>query len=340
MLPAARQGDLHSCPAHGASNIDSPCCSKVSIENRPAARLSDSATCPSGPDLILHGSPTVKMGNLPAARMTEQCAHGGAVVTGAATVFIGNPAVGPDGMAIQIPPMCAFLKVFGESKIGGTGGTLHRLRDAYTMSAPIVVIAQPQVRVPPALYNVRTVVIRGHAIKIYEPVKGVRPPDWQPSADSIAQGLATLSDEQLRNVHEVYIVPEPDLDQRSAVADYYQGVIRYFPRDFPHPQSDIDWVLQHEAGHAYSISEVWKKDPSALQDWIRAMGADHRTVSAYGDTAEVEDFAEFMLLFAIVKGTPCEASAKALFPNRWKIMEKLFPNGLPAHNPRYTSNKY
>jgi hypothetical protein len=47
-----------------------------------------------------------------------------------------------------------------------------------------------------------------------------------------------------------------------------------------------------------------------------------------------------MVLFSTVKGTPCEASAKALFPNRWAVMERLFPNGVPPRNPRYTGKKY
>lgn len=337
MLPAARMGDLHTCPIHGPSDVLMPCCIRVQIENKPAARKGDGAVCPDGPDAILDGSPTVLIGNQPAARMTEHCAHGGIVVTGAARVFIGNPAIGPDGMAIQIPAICAFLKDFGSK---ATGGTLHRLRDAYTMSPPGVASRKPVDDLPAQEFNARTVVIRGHTITIYEPVNGVSPPQWLPSSDSIAQGLATLSDEQLRNVKEVYICPQRGKDEKDAVADYGDGRIRYFPRDAAHPQSDIDWALQHESGHAYSLAEVWAKDPAARDAWKRAIGSDHRPVSGYGNTNEVEDFAEFMILYSIVKGTPCEASAKALFPARWAIMEKLFPNGTPIRNPRYTSKKF
>ncbi|MFO0591368.1 MAG: PAAR domain-containing protein [Polyangiaceae bacterium] len=339
MLPAARLGDLHLCPAHGPSPVQPPCATKVLIENKPAARKGDVALCPSGPDAILDGSPTVQIGNAPAARMTESCAHGGAVITGAATVFIGNPAVGPDGMAIQIPPLCAFLKTFGDPGKGATGGTLSRLRDAYTLSGPTKVSAQPLGDAHPITFNARTVEIRGHVIVIYEPVQGVSPPQWLPSADSVAQGLATLSDEQLRNIRQVYIVPHP-LDAAGSPADYHQGIIRYFPRGEPHPQSDIDWALQHESGHAYWFAELLEKDPSLEDAWQRAANADHRDVTAYGGTLLREDFAEFMVLFASVKGTPCEASAKALFPHRWAIMEKLFPNGMPTRNPRYTSKKF
>lgn len=339
MYPAARQTDPHGCPNHGVSPIDSPCEAGVLIENKPAARQGDAATCPTGPDAILDGSPTVLIGNKPAARVTEKCAHGGAVLFGANSVFIGNPAVGPNGMAIQVPPECAFLKDFGNK---ATGGTLHRLRDQYSWSSrPAVVSAKPQRDQPAADFKAQVVVIRGHSVTIYEPLNGAAPPQWLPTVDSVAQALATLSDEQLRNVKEVYITPYGRTDRPGTIADYNEelGRIRYFPQDSPQSQKHMDWVMQHEAGHGYWF-ELLRKDPSLKDAWQRAWDKDHRSTTEYGDTHIQEDFADFMVLFSSVKGTPCEASAKALFPNRWALMEKLFPNGLPTRNPRYTQKRY
>src|SRR5262245_51029419 len=107
--PAARQGDPHACPADGPSPIVAPCCATVLIGNRFAARKDDIAVCKSGADAITGGSATVLIGNKPAARKTEKCAHGGTVTDGLSTVLIGNPAVGPDGRAMTIPPACAIL---------------------------------------------------------------------------------------------------------------------------------------------------------------------------------------------------------------------------------------
>jgi hypothetical protein len=118
------------------------------------------------------------------------------------------------------------------------------------------------------------------------------------------------------------------------------GVVRYFPRGEPHPQSDIDWTFQHETGHAYSLEEAWKKDAVAREAWKQAIAEDRRSVSGYGDTNEVEDFAEFMILYADVLGTPCEGSARALFPNRFREMDKLFPHGIQTRNPGAASNPY
>jgi uncharacterized Zn-binding protein involved in type VI secretion len=48
-------------------------------------------TCVGPPDAILMGSTTVLIMNLPAARLTSQCLHGGVVVgPGAPTVLIGG----------------------------------------------------------------------------------------------------------------------------------------------------------------------------------------------------------------------------------------------------------
>src|SRR5262249_4908436 len=145
--------------------------------------------------------------------------------------------------------------------------------------------------------------------------------------------------EQLAGMKEAWIVPHPYPPRNSDVANHSQGVIQYFPRAVTHPQSDIDWVFQHESAH-----NVWDKenakDPNFKSEWQRAADKDHRSVSAYGDTGIGEDFADFMVLYANVLGTPCEASARALFGNRMKIMDKLYPHGLPVRRPGSSSAAY
>jgi hypothetical protein len=57
-------------------------------------------------------------------------------------------------------------------------------------------------------------------------------------------------------------------------------------------------------------------------------------VSNYGANDVKEDFAEAVLLFALTKGTPCEAAARATFPGRYAILDRMFPNGYPALDQR------
>ncbi len=96
MPPAARIGDMHTCPAftgpvpHVGGAIVGPGEPTVLIGKMPAVRMGDSATCVGPPATIVKGSATVMIGNKPAARMGDNTAHGGAIVKGEPTVMIGG----------------------------------------------------------------------------------------------------------------------------------------------------------------------------------------------------------------------------------------------------------
>jgi uncharacterized Zn-binding protein involved in type VI secretion len=74
----------------------------VLIGGMPAARMGDMATCVGPPDTIAKGAFPVPIMRNPAARMTDQTAHGGMVAIGFPTVLIGlsgtagNVRVGTD----------------------------------------------------------------------------------------------------------------------------------------------------------------------------------------------------------------------------------------------------
>ena len=93
--PAARLTDMHVCPlvtglvphVGGPITLGSP---TVLIGNLPAARVSDMATCVGPPDVIAMGSATVLINGLPAARLGDQTAHGGTIVSGFPQVLIGG----------------------------------------------------------------------------------------------------------------------------------------------------------------------------------------------------------------------------------------------------------
>jgi uncharacterized Zn-binding protein involved in type VI secretion len=56
----------------------------------PQARVTDMAACVGPPDVIVKGSATVLVNNLPAARVGDTTAHGGSIVLGCFTVLIGG----------------------------------------------------------------------------------------------------------------------------------------------------------------------------------------------------------------------------------------------------------
>lgn len=94
MPPAARLTDMHVCPMvtgvvpHVGGPILAPGAPTVLIGALPAARVSDTVTCVGPPDVIVMGSTKVLIGGLPAARMGDSTAHGGTIVLGCPTVQI------------------------------------------------------------------------------------------------------------------------------------------------------------------------------------------------------------------------------------------------------------
>ncbi len=99
MPPAARLGDMHTCPMvtpgvppipHVGGPILPPGSPTVLIGGVPAAVMGGMATCVGPPDSIARGSATVLFGNMPAARMGDNTVHGGVIVVGLPTVMIGG----------------------------------------------------------------------------------------------------------------------------------------------------------------------------------------------------------------------------------------------------------
>lgn len=97
MPPAARVGDMHTCPMvnpggspHVGGPITGPGAATVLIGGMPAARLSDMAACAGPPDVLVLGSATVLIAGQPAVRQGDSTAHGGVVVAGLPTVLIGG----------------------------------------------------------------------------------------------------------------------------------------------------------------------------------------------------------------------------------------------------------
>ncbi len=100
MPPAARLTDLHTCPMqtpavpspipHVGGPIVGPGSPTVLIGNLPAACLGDNCVCVGPPVSIVMGSSSVLIGGKPAARMGDSTAHGGSIAVGFPTVLIGG----------------------------------------------------------------------------------------------------------------------------------------------------------------------------------------------------------------------------------------------------------
>lgn len=95
-FPAARIGDMHTCPVVDPGpkpHVGGPIVTgypRVLIGGLPAARIFDTAACAGPPDTISRGSITVMIGGKSAARMNDMTSHGGLIVAGCSTVWIGD----------------------------------------------------------------------------------------------------------------------------------------------------------------------------------------------------------------------------------------------------------
>lgn len=99
MPPAARVGDMHTCPLSDGPkpHVGGPITTgapTVIIGGQPAARVGDLATCVGPPDSIAQGEPSVLIAGMLAARSSDMTTHGGVITTGCPTVLIGVPAGG------------------------------------------------------------------------------------------------------------------------------------------------------------------------------------------------------------------------------------------------------
>lgn len=112
---------MHTCPMvtgivpHVGGPILPPGEPTVLIGMLPAARMTDMATCVGPPDSILMGSPTVLIGNLMAARIGDPTDHGGVIVLGEPTVEIGEVGMGTPTVVTPAPPLVILAQAMSGS---------------------------------------------------------------------------------------------------------------------------------------------------------------------------------------------------------------------------------
>jgi uncharacterized Zn-binding protein involved in type VI secretion len=115
---------------HVGGPIVAPGAPTVLIGFLPAARMTDMVTCVGPPDMIMMGSPTVLIEFLMAARMGDPTVHGGVIILGEPTVEIGEAGMGSPGAVVVTPPP-------GGGGGGGGGGSNPASGPAETGAASI-----------------------------------------------------------------------------------------------------------------------------------------------------------------------------------------------------------
>jgi hypothetical protein len=219
-------------------------------------------------------------------------------------------------------PVVSFDKVRKEGKLGPRTETKYRFPgDTHAQDA-----------------FEREIEVKGRKIKIITPKSWPPAGEHLPTDEEIAKALGTVPEEQLATIKEVDVSPNRNPKDaywekvynkkgfRSA-ATGGNGKVTYYPTTNKLSQAVVDSNTIHEGGHTFS-GELWK-DEAKKKAWQDAIEKDKpNSPSQYADKAPTEDFSESLVMYSLSKGTPCEATAQKLYPNRYKALDEIFASNV------------
>jgi peptidoglycan hydrolase-like protein with peptidoglycan-binding domain len=144
----------------------------------------------------------------------------------------------------------------------------------------------------------------------------------------IKEAMAALPKESRDVIRQVIVEPAQD---PSAPTDAFHtngdtGTVHAFPSGLGmSPFARQQSALVHETGHIFDRLNGRNLGQPAWNDaWRAAAEADQTKPSAeYGATNDAEDFSEAYLLYQISKGRPEEAEYRAIFPNRFRLIDEM-----------------
>lgn len=164
-----------------------------------------------------------------------------------------------------------------------------------------------------------------------------------PSAEQVAEGLARVDPKSLEAVDRVVVAPydhprdaaaqkqfgRDDIGSAMSVATADPSTVTVYPL----ASEDADKfasVMTHEAGHSHSF-EKWgaEMDGHAWEQWKGAAEKDGVVPSTYGESHVAEDMAESWNLYAQTKGTPAHDELRAIFPNRFSMLDDVAAGNAP-----------
>ena len=166
-----------------------------------------------------------------------------------------------------------------------------------------------------------------HAIGITIPVD-LGPAEEKRVIAAIYQVLEHLPEKHIESVKQFRVNMEPDIHDLArggtalATANR-EGIIDIYPAGFNAASSaDVLKTTRHEIGHTIAV-KLWKSfEPPA--EWIEAINADNVSVSTYGDTGSVEDFAEAVMIYLSSDAGKKTASYRKTYEHRFAYLDKLF----------------
>ena len=181
-----------------------------------------------------------------------------------------------------------------------------------------------------------TVTVGNHSVKVTMPVgtqKGLHNADIQ----QVARTLARMPAAALREVKEVRVSPQQNPsdafwaqkynrpDFRSYMTAGREGIVRFYPQTGKFNEKSAASSILHESGHVWSQRE-WGGGYTSRQwkAWDNAARADGTVVSKYGQSSLGEDVSETTAVYLATRGTRQHDQYRAMFPNRFAILDARF----------------
>jgi hypothetical protein len=232
-------------------------------------------------------------------------------------------SAGPQG-APQASGPCSYLNPRSTGTVRAPQAAFDRLRSASGTAR----ISPPQPKASqtwrdgsssPALEQ--EIQIDNQRIRVVRPTDADASGKNLPTTAQLAEALRAVPGSQRANTRTVILSPRPhpgSTPSKTIAGDAGGGEIMLFPTNGAQSQNDFDNRVMHESGHNYQGS-LWHS-AQGVQEWATAAAADQRLPSPYAGENAGEDFSEFGILYNTARGTPCEAAARQLYPNRWTKM--------------------
>lgn len=240
---------------------------------------------------------------------------------------IGAPGVAApaqSGPATLATGACSFLNPRTTGTVRAPQAAFDRLRNASgtaTLSTPQPKASQAWPDGGSSAALEQDITIDGRAIRVIRPTDADAAGKNLPTTAQVAEALRAIPASQRAHTSRVILSPRAHPSStatRTIAGEAGSGEITLFPVHSAQSQNDFDNRLTHESGHNYQGS-LWNSG-AAVREWQTAATADNRLPSPYAGENTGDDFCEFGILYNTARGTPCEASARQLYPNRWAKM--------------------
>lgn len=200
----------------------------------------------------------------------------------------------------------------------GAFDALRRRGGTASLSAATAIASYRWPYGPPSNAEQHFATMSGRRLEIIRPA-GTNP--TLPTVQQVCDALQAVPSTHRQHTTKVMLcpTPHPNSTSRSTVGgEAGAGEVTFFPLSTAITQNDVDNRMMHEIGHNLQGS-LWHS-AADVAAWTAVATSDPQAPSVYAQTNFGDDFCEFLIIFNTVRGTPCELTARRLFPQRWDKM--------------------